>query len=121
MTQFKTPKQPKIKDFEVQFDKNGNLLERYYKYHNPSDIVKEPNKIFSDTLEYTDYVSASQGGNSKIQFTSLISRKTYNMFITDFNDAVLARKFINNLLVGDFYFCRKGTSQGVRLIIEDAP
>jgi len=109
-------KTKKISDFEVSFDQDGNLMrDSFYKGFN------QKNSIFPDTLEYIGYLQARKGGNSYIQFQSLNSRRKYHMFISDFNDIVLNKRFINNIVAGDFCFCRKGTSQGIRLIFDIDP
>jgi hypothetical protein len=105
-------------DFDVVFDKDGNLLGTSY-YYGPT--TTEKNKMFPDTLEYAGWLNAKKGGNSRILFKSLNSNRQYCMFINDFDEVVKAKRFIDNLIAGDFTFCRKGQSQGIRLIFDIAP
>ena len=113
----------KIKDFEVSFDQDGNLMRDSIdvSYIASYNGFNQKNSISPDTLEYIGYLTARKGGNSYIQFQSLNSGRKYHMFISDFNDIVLEKRFINNLVAGDFYFCRKGHSQGIRLIFDIDP
>jgi len=102
----------KIIDFQVSFDSNGNLN------RNDHDSgFKQKNSIFNDTLEYIGYLKARPGGNSYLQFISIFSGRKYHMFISDFNDVILAKRFVDNKVFGNFYFVRKGNSQGIKLIL----
>jgi hypothetical protein len=100
-----------MQDFAVSFDSNGNL--NYQNYDWPGTKT-EPNHSFSDTLEYTGYFSAT-GGNSHIKFKSLTTSREYHMFMSDFDEIIAEHRFINNQVVGVFFFCKKGNSQGIRL------
>ena len=115
----KQKKTKKITDFEVQFEGNGDLSVFNYSSYSIGGKT-EPNKIFSDTLEYVGYFG-STGGNSHIKFKSINSGRKYHMFMSDFDDVLQAKRFINNQMVGLFTFCKKSNSQGMRLIFEDVP
>jgi hypothetical protein len=43
------------------------------------------------------------------------------MFMSDFDEVLEEKRFQNNEIVGAFCFCRKGHSQGIRLLFEDTP
>lgn len=102
----------KIIDFNVSFDLDGNLN------RNDHDSgFSQKNCIFPDILEYIGYLKARPGGNSYLLFKSINSGRKYHMFISDFNDVILAKRFVNNQIVGDFYFIRKGNSQGIKYIL----
>jgi hypothetical protein len=109
------PKKPRpITDFDVVFSDKGDLAwnSRTSGYYAPPNFKTEKNHPYSDSLEYTGYAG------SHILFTSLNTGRKYHMFMSDFDEAVKAKAFINNQLVGIFCFCRKGTKQGIRLILE---
>jgi hypothetical protein len=113
----KTPKKKKMQDFEVTFTETGDLCSRAYSWKGNK---KEANAIFADTLEYDTYHSSS-GGNSHIIFKSVNSGRKFSMFMSDFDEILTAKRFIDNQVVGLFCFCKKGSSQGIRLIFEDNP
>ena len=106
----------KMKNFPVIFNKDGDLVIRPTSW-NMAQYIKEDNKIFSDVLEYTGYISAGAGGNTHMQFKSLNSKRLYSMFMSDFDDVLQNKKMKDNIVIGDFYFCKKGNSQGLRLIL----
>jgi hypothetical protein len=112
----KTPKKKKMQDFEVVFTDTGDLYAQMWY----ASSKKEPNAIFADTLEYETYHSSS-GGNSHIIFKSVNSGRKFSMFMSDFDEILTAKRFIDNQVVGLFCFCKKGCSQGIRLIFEDNP
>jgi len=109
------------KPLEIFFDEEGNLLNRVYNpiYHNSGyQYKKEDNSVFFDKLEYVDYMSAGKGGDSKIIFKSLNSGRTYYMFISDFHDVLVNKLFVNNVIDNRFTFCKRGSSQGIKVIKE---
>ncbi len=107
----------KISNFEVHFDDKWNMYEHSDRWRQHKNV--QLNAVFSDTLEYVGYISAGRGGNSKIKLKSLNSNRTYIMFISDFDIVVKAKKFIDNLIVGNFVFVKKGAAQGISLILEN--
>lgn len=106
-----TKKPRRIIDFDVVFHDNGDLAYRNYTYMG-STAKTEKNHVFSDTLEYIGY-----SGNH-IRFKSINSERNYHMFISDFDEALQAKRLIDNQLIGSFCFTRKGLVQGIRLILE---
>ena len=112
----KTKKPKKITEFDVHFENNGDLC--HFSYGNPPKT--EPNKVFADSLEYEGYFG-STGGNSHIKLKSVNSGRVYHMFMSDFDEVLREKRFINNQIVGLFAFCKKGNSQGLRFIFEDNP
>jgi len=109
-------KHRKIQDFEVSFESNGDLSRFNHPSYNTKG-KKEQNSVFSDTLEYVGYFSAT-GGNSHIQMKSLVSGRTYHMFMTDFHEALCTKRFVDNRITGLFTFVKKGCSQGTRIFFE---
>lgn len=100
-----------IKQFKIPFDKNGDmtLWGKYYAVH------EEDNHIFPDQLEYADYCG------KHIKFKSLMSGRHYWMFISHFHELMLEKKMIDNVVEGEFYFIRKGSVPGIKLILPDKP
>jgi len=113
----KINKVKKMQVFDVSFEDNGDLSRFNYASYGSSKNKTEPNKVFSDTLEYVGYFSAT-GGNSHIRMKSLVSGREYHMFMTDFHEALIEKRFIHNRIVGLFTFCKKGSSQGTRIFFE---
>ena len=116
-------KPKKVTDFEVAFTINGRMCDHVYDYMKSSmnlhSYVWEQNSVFEDTLFYEGY-SGSSSGNSKVLFLSLKSGRHFGMFMSDFNDVILQKRFIDNQIKGSFCFCKKGNAQGVRLIFEES-
>jgi len=109
-------KNPKVKnrppkDFEVVFDKKGNLPARVWRAG--QGAIKEQNKAFPDHMEYHGH------DDGKIIMKSVQTGRTYYMFLSDFDDILKAKKMVNNQVIGIFCFCRKGSVQGLRLIFDD--
>ncbi len=108
-----------IKDFKISFDLDGNQLYYVPWNYNPgtpmAGVMEEDNKIFNDRLEYTGY------SGSYIIFNSTTTGRRYLMFMSNFNELMLAKKLIDNIVEGDFYFIRKGVKPGLRLVLPDAP
>jgi hypothetical protein len=109
-------KPKKMQDFEVWFDDNGDLAIFSYPGYRQQG-KKEQNSVFQDTLEYVGYFSAT-GGNSHIKMQSIVSGRTYHMFMTDFHEALFTKRFIDNRIAGLFTFVKKGSSQGIRIFFE---
>lgn len=110
----------KMKEFDVMFTPDGdlNLNSRVYQYGNANTgYYTEKNSVFPDELEYYDYFGAS-GGNSYMEFISLKTGRKYHMFMSDFDDVLLEKRFQDNKIVGLFFFCRKGSRQGIRLFLD---
>lgn len=102
-------------NFDVMFTDKGDLSYRVYNHYGTAKF--ERNYIFPDILEYTGYF-ASTSGNSHIKLKSLNSGRNYHMFMADFYELIQSRRFLNNQIVGLFTFCKKGVTQGIRLILE---
>ena len=105
----KSNKPKPIQDFDVVFYDNGNLAHRQYSY---SNMKTEKNKVFTDTVEYNGFYGAH------IKFKSLNDGREFHMFMSDFDDVLRAKRFIDNQIVGSFCFCRKGKTQGFRLVLQ---
>lgn len=111
----------KIQQFKVVFNNAGDLCQNIYPWmYQSSDYKCEDNVYFLDSFEYTGYYGAS-GGNSHIIFKSTNSGRIVNMFMSDFDFVIKEKKFIDNIVVGLFCYCKKVNKQGVRLIIQNAP
>jgi hypothetical protein len=99
-----------IKQFKIPFDKDGNMV-----IWGGYGVHEEDNHIFTDRLEYSNYC-----GNH-IGFKSLNTGRLYWMFISHFHELLLEKKMIDNIVEGEFYFIRKGTKPGLKLILPDKP
>lgn len=115
----------KIPQFKVVFKNNGDLCEsnddwmmRHPNFAN--DYKTEDNAPFTDSFEYVGYHGAA-GGNSKILFKSVKTGRKVIMFMSDFDEVIQAKRFIDNQIVGLFCYCKKNVKQGVRLILDDVP
>ena len=117
----------KIPQFAVCFSNNGDLHEKYVDMPDPSkplppyyskdyykQFVWEPNQIFSDTLEYLKCYPTN--GSAHFIFISRTNGRRYSMFLSDFDDMMKEKRLNNNILKGEFYFCKKGCSQGLKMI-----
>lgn len=119
-----------IQHFEVALDKDGNMLEHWYEKPDPSKPPPKysqwwinqgynwiPNCIFADTMEFVSCHPTN--GSAHFIFRSINNGRTYSFFLSDFEDVLKAKRFTNgNMIHGEFTCCKKGSSQGVRLIIE---
>lgn len=112
----------KITNFRVAFTLKGHMCDRVYDYMHKmstsSQYTWEDNGAFEDILEYNTYYS-STSGNSKIIFNSSSGRQ-FGMFMSDFDEVIRQKRFIDNKIKGTFCFCKKGNAQGVRLIFEES-
>ena len=114
-----------FQQYDVAFDKEGNLLEYYWDKPDPSKLQPlssitfwEPNCIFADTLEFVS--THPTKGSAHFIFQSIKTGRKYSMFLSDFEDVLLAKRIIDgNKIQGEFTFCKKGNSQGMRMIIEE--
>jgi len=119
----------KFQHYDVAFDKDGNLMETYWEPPDPSKpppswttgpkgLKYEPNCIFSDTFEFVRCYPTK--GSAHFLFRSLNTGRKYSMFLSDFEDVMKGKRLIDgHKLQGEFTFCKRGISQGVRMIIED--
>ena len=99
-----------IKQFKIPFDKNGDMT--FWDYYR---VYEEDNHIFPDRLEYVTY------SGKHIKFKSLMSGRHYWMFMSHFHELLVEKKMVDNIVEGDFYFIRKGTKPGIKLILPDKP
>lgn len=115
----------KITQFKVVFTNNGDLCEGVgdWMLNHPnfsSNYKTEDNTLFTDTFEYEGYHGAA-GGNSRILLKSVKTGRKAVMFMSDFDEVIQAKRFIDNQIVGLFCYCKKNIKQGIRLILDDAP
>lgn len=109
------------KPLMMAFDEKGNLYEsiRPWMSNNPNYIIKmEEAKDFTDTLEFMK-VEDYYRGASRIRFKSVSNDREFTMYLDDFGALVKVRAFNNNQVVGTFRFAKRGTSQAIKLIIEN--
>ncbi len=53
-------------------------------------------------------------------FESLKDGRRYSMFLSDFEDILKHRMLLDGYRIqGEFVFCKKGNSQGIRMIIDN--
>ena len=123
------------KELFVPFDKYGNLLD--YSYTGISEAEKEickkdgkiehfwggnntPREVFVPNFEFEDtliFKHFSRGRSSvKAHFESLHTGKKYEMFVSDLEDVILKRHFVNGCMSGIFTFVKKGQNYGVMLL-----
>ncbi len=116
----------------IPFDDKGNLLS--YVYNSMTDDEKEicqreghvdrdngsrvitfvTNYEFSDTMTFDGF---SRGRSSvKAHFTSEATGKKYEMFISDFEDAIKTGEFREGRIEGKFTFVKKGENYGLALV-----
>jgi hypothetical protein len=116
------------KPLQIWFDGNGNLLTDAGAYdfmvkqtQTSSRIYKsEEAKDFNDEMEFVkmeDYYR----GRARVYLQSLASSRTYSMFISDFNEVILANRFIDNRITGTFHFTKKGAAQTIILVMPKKP
>lgn len=115
----------KIPEFKVVFLNNGDLCEGggdwlLSRPNFSSNYKTEDNAPFADSFEYEGYHGAA-GGNSRILFKSIKTGRKVSMFMSDFDEVIREKRFIDNQIVGLFCYCRKNIKQGIRLILEDVP
>ena len=123
-----TKKNPRaFQQYEVSFDKDGNLTRRYltplvatstsrsWKINHTG--FNEPNAIFADNLAFVKCYSTQNSAH--FVFESLKDGRQYSMFLSDFEDIMKEHRLVDGYRIqGEFVFCKKGNSQGVRMIIE---
>ena len=119
-----------IQNFEYIVDKDGNMLESYWSKPDPNAPPPKytpwwtnqgynwvPNCIFADTMEFVSCHPTN--GSAHFIFRSINNGRTYSFFLSDFEDVLTAKRFSgDNIIQGEFTICKKGSSQGIRLIIE---
>lgn len=100
------------KPLTIDFDYNGNMRLRGGYSGARTEIAKD----FEDNFEYLKMDSGL--GVARVHFKSLNTGRQYSMFIDDFNELILAKRFNNNQVEGKFRFIKRGQSQAIKLIIE---
>ncbi|HEX4375354.1 MAG TPA: hypothetical protein VHZ50_18760 [Puia sp.] len=105
--------------FKVAFTLNGHLCDHYYDYmlNNKEKYLWEDSCSFADTLEYFSF-SDSTICNARIILKSISSNKRYCMFISDFDEILKSKLFVDNKIIGNFCFHRRGNAQGIKFIFE---
>jgi hypothetical protein len=102
------------KTVKYAFAKNGDMLDQAYK---GAGVHFEDNLVFEDRLEYTGYYSTTSG--NKFRFKSQITGRLYCMMMTEFNQIILSNKICNKIVEGKFTYCKRSTSQGVKLLNDE--
>ncbi len=108
------PKFKKITQFQVHFDKDGNMLHYHSRFHKPAH--EEANAVFYDKLKYNGYSRFSS--TVHILFVSDKSGRKFSMFISDFNDIMRANLFNGQFVQGNWCYTKKGQVQGVRYFFD---
>jgi hypothetical protein len=98
-------------EIEIPLDKDGN--QRLYAEYGTKPIYV-PNFIFSDTLEYVDYIPGRS--SAYLTFIALGSGLTYYMFLSNFHTVV--KDMNGGRVTGRFTFTKKGTQVGLYRICE---
>ena len=96
------------------FDSSGNLLEQAYGFG--SNNRTEEAKDFDDKMEYISF-KEYQKRSTRVRIKSLLTGRTYSMFIDDFNDVILAKRFNNNMFEGTFHFVKRSSGQAAKLLL----
>lgn len=99
------------KPLTMHFDNDGNLTLAAWR-----GVRTEIAKDFQDRLEFLKLDSGL--GVARVHFQSTLTGRKYSMFIDDFNELILAKKFIDNQVEGTFRFIKRGQSQAIKLILE---
>lgn len=108
------------KALQIIFKSNGDMYDYadHWEARNGTNNIVEDAKDFKDRLKFT-HMWGYRAGRAK--FVSLNSGRVYYMFLADFEEAILAEKFINNVIEGEFKFVKKGIAQSVKLILPAKP
>lgn len=102
----------KIYNGKIPFDQDGNLCS-FSGYWNNKEWLD--NFIFEDTLLYCGYTPGTS--SAYINFVSIITRKKYLAFLSDFHTIV--PWMVNGEVSGKFTFVKKGNNFGIKRIYED--
>lgn len=115
-----------IQQYEVCLDKEGNMTQHYWDKPDPKtgrsvwghyDLIYTPNYIFKDTLVFEKCFATK--GSAHFIFRSTNSNHVFSFFLSDFELMLKANKLQEgNILQGEFTFCKRGSSQGLRMILE---
>ena len=119
------------KQLMIWFDDKGNMLadaqsftdmQRYAtQIISPFYTYKfEEAKDFDDELEFVK-IQDYRRGNARVYLKSVVSNRTYSMFIDNFNEVILAHRFTNNRIAGTFHFSKKGAAQTIILVLPKKP
>lgn len=105
--------------FEAGKKKDQLELDDYFnrihsgEYIEVNEVIWKPNFEFTDTLKYSHY---SRGRSSaKIHFTSQSNNKSFEMFLTDFDELMGLKGFNGNTVTDTFTFCKRGANYGIKL------
>jgi len=98
--------------YPIPFDKDGHLLSFPYNPHEWRD-----NYVFEGTLKYRTYYRGRS--SATIDFEDSDGR-TYEMFMSDFNDLMLAKGFNGQEVTGKWTFVKKGKNYGIKLAKEES-
>ena len=107
--------------FKIYFEDNGDMMYRepWWELKNPNPAVplpkSEDNHAFHDQMEYVRCYG------SVITFKSLISGRSYHMFLRHFDEMMQAKRMVNNVIEGDFTFTKHGLVQGFRMVLPKPP
>jgi hypothetical protein len=116
------------KALTIWFDDKGNMLEQSYghmtsgqpAYQGGPVYFSEIAENFVDRLEYvnlTDYYR----GKSRVALKSITSHRTYSIYVDHFNKIILADRFVNKMIDGEWRFIKHGTGQAIELILPPKP
>lgn len=101
------------KPLVMGFDSRGNLELRSW------DCAQT--EIAKDFEDHFQYLKMDNGtGVSRVYWKSIRTGREYSMFISDFDEIILAKAFVNNQITGTFRFVKRGQSQAIKLILEPA-
>lgn len=96
------------KNYQIPFDEKGNMLSYDYGAHDYKDPYE-----FTDTLTYVGY---GRGRSAAHFYFKDSKNKTYNMFISDFDDLIKTGKFSSGTITATFTFVKKGQNFGIQLV-----
>lgn len=98
------------------------FVTRCPQYANDVRICYKPNYVFEDTLVFVGYVRGCSA--ARIQFTAESNGAKYEMFLSDFEDAMMHsrieytdEKQTGIRISGNFTFVKKGQNFGVRKVV----
>ena len=112
------------KALTIWFDDKGNMLShgggQYSSYYSSSNYKSEEAKDFDDRMKYVNIIDYTRGA-ARLHLESATTGRKYSMFIDDFHDAIIAKRFIDNHLEGTFRFVKRGTGQAIKLVLPKKP
>lgn len=100
----------KTGNYQIPFDKDGNLLSYPY---NPAEW--RDNYVFEETLEYRTYYRGRS--SATIEFNDSDGHR-YEMFLSDFHNVMQAKGLDGKKVTGKWTFIKKGQNYGIKAVTD---